>query len=62
MQLLAELHRGGRTVLVVTHDPRMARFATDVVFLLDGRIVGEAEYAQATEISSLEGQPSGTAD
>ena len=62
MQLLSELHRGGRTVLVVTHDPRMARFATDFVRLLDGRIVDEAEYAQATELSSLEGQPSATAD
>jgi len=62
MQLLSELHRSGRTVLVVTHDPRMARFATDFVRLLDGRIVDEAEYAQATELSGLEGHPSGTAD
>ena len=42
MQLLCELHRDGRTVMVVTHDPRMARFATDFVRLLDGRIVDEA--------------------
>ena len=36
MQMLADLHRDGRTVLVVTHDPRMTRFATHKIFLLDG--------------------------
>lgn len=44
MQLLAELHEGGRTVVVVTHDPRMANYATDMVYMLDGRCVSEAEY------------------
>jgi len=47
MHLLAELHGQGRTVLVVTHDPRMVRFATHKIFLLDGHIVSEAEYQQA---------------
>ena len=47
MQLLAELHAGGRTVVVVTHDPRMANYATDTVHMLDGRIVEESEYQAA---------------
>jgi putative ABC transport system ATP-binding protein len=47
MQLLSDLHRSGRTVLVVTHDPRMTRFATHKIFLLDGRVVSEAEYQSA---------------
>jgi putative ABC transport system ATP-binding protein len=47
MQLLSDLHREGRTVLVVSHDPRMTRFATHRIFLLDGRIVSEAEYQSA---------------
>jgi putative ABC transport system ATP-binding protein len=47
MQLLSDLHRSGRTVLVVTHDPRMTRFATHQIFLLDGRVVSEAEYQEA---------------
>jgi len=34
-------------VLVVTHDPRMTRFATHKVFLLDGKVVSEAEYQSA---------------
>ncbi len=48
MHLLAELHEQGRTVLVVTHDPRMTRFATHKIFLLDGKIVNEAEYQAAS--------------
>jgi len=47
MQLLSELHKNGRTVLVVTHDMRMMHFATDTLRLLDGRIVGEEEYNAA---------------
>ena len=47
MQLLSDLHRSGKTVLVVTHDARMTRFSTQNIFLLDGRIVSEAEYQSA---------------
>lgn len=49
MELLAELHKDGRSVLVVTHDPRMMSHATDVVRLLDGRIVNENEYTAAIQ-------------
>jgi len=48
MQLLSDLHRSGRTVLVVTHDPRMTRFATHKIFLLDGHVVTEEEYQSAS--------------
>jgi putative ABC transport system ATP-binding protein len=48
MQLLSELHRAGHTVLVVSHDQRIVRFATHKVFLLDGRIVEESEYQLAS--------------
>ena len=47
MHLLSELHKSGRTVLVVTHDPRMIRYATHRVFLLDGRTVSEEDYKKA---------------
>ncbi len=47
MQLLSQLHQQGRTVLVVTHDPRMKAFATRSVYLLDGRIVKEDVYDAA---------------
>jgi len=48
MQLLSDLHKSGRTVLVVTHDQRMLRFSTHTVFLLDGLAVSEKEYRSAS--------------
>jgi putative ABC transport system ATP-binding protein len=48
MQLLSDLHQSGRTVLVVTHDARMVRFATHKVFLLDGKVVSEDKYRTAS--------------
>jgi putative ABC transport system ATP-binding protein len=49
MHLLSELHQSGRTVLVVTHDPRMRRYATHMIYLLDGKIVDEAAYNAANQ-------------
>jgi putative ABC transport system ATP-binding protein len=51
MQLLSDLHKEGRTVMVVTHDPRMAQFATRIVHLLDGQVVPEGEYASAAALA-----------
>jgi len=48
MQLLSELHQSGRTVLVVSHDPRMVRFASHQIYLLDGRSVSEDQYRTAS--------------
>jgi putative ABC transport system ATP-binding protein len=52
MQLLADLNKKGKTIIVVTHDPRMHQFATNVVYLLDGRVVPENEYLLATEMKT----------
>jgi putative ABC transport system ATP-binding protein len=41
MDLLRELHRGGATICMVTHDPRYARYADRNIHLFDGRIVEE---------------------
>jgi ABC-type lipoprotein export system ATPase subunit len=49
MQLLAELREQGRTVIAVSHDPRITQFATETVRLIDGRVVNEAEYRSALE-------------
>jgi putative ABC transport system ATP-binding protein len=42
MELLRELHRGGATICMVTHDPRYAAHADRSVHLFDGRIVEES--------------------
>jgi putative ABC transport system ATP-binding protein len=41
MELLRELHRGGATICMVTHDPRYAKYADRNIHLFDGRIVEE---------------------
>jgi putative ABC transport system ATP-binding protein len=43
MELLRDLHRGGSTICMVTHDPRFARYAGRSVHLFDGRVVSEKE-------------------
>ena len=47
MELLRELHRAGSTIVMVTHDPRFARYAGRHVNLFDGRVVDESEAAAA---------------
>ncbi len=42
MELLGELHAGGATLVVVTHDPRYLREAQRSVYLFDGRLVPAA--------------------
>jgi len=41
MELLRNLHRAGSTIVMVTHDPRFARYAGRTVNLFDGRVVEE---------------------
>jgi putative ABC transport system ATP-binding protein len=41
MDLLQQLHKGGATICMVTHDPRYAAHADRSVELLDGRVVRE---------------------
>ncbi len=38
MELLAELHRKGRTIITVTHDSRVSGFADRIISLIDGRV------------------------
>src|ERR1700723_3524272 len=42
MDLMRELHRGGATIVMVTHDPRYARCADRSIHLFDGRVVEES--------------------
>jgi putative ABC transport system ATP-binding protein len=39
MELLAEINKTGNTVLFVTHNPELTRFATRVVYMHDGSII-----------------------
>ncbi len=43
MDLLRELHRGGATICMVTHDTRFSKHADRSIHLFDGRIVEEGQ-------------------
>jgi putative ABC transport system ATP-binding protein len=39
MELLSEIHKTGNTILFVTHNPELTRYATRVVYMHDGEII-----------------------
>ena len=47
MDLLRELHKGGATICIVTHDTRYAKYADRTIKLFDGRIVEESSELAA---------------
>ena len=47
MDLLRELHKGGATICMVTHDPRYARHADRTIELFDGRVLEEHAGAKS---------------
>lgn len=61
IQLLEELNSQKHTIILVTHDPSLLSIATDVIYMLDGHIVGEAEYKEnlTLKIHDQEGTPPG---
>jgi putative ABC transport system ATP-binding protein len=48
MELFDELHSGGNSVVLVTHEPDIAEHAWRRITLRDGRIVSDAPTARAT--------------
>lgn len=45
MSLLALLNKGGKTVIIITHDPAVAAFASRIVTISDGRIASDERSA-----------------
>ncbi len=56
MELLRELHQGGATICMVTHDPRYARHADRAIHLFDGQVVRDeaTSAAKALEDAGFE--------
>jgi putative ABC transport system ATP-binding protein len=50
MELLRELHRGGATICMVTHDPRYSAHADREIHLFDGRVVEERRGTTTTAV------------
>jgi putative ABC transport system ATP-binding protein len=57
MALIQELNREGATIVVVTHEPDVARFATRVVRFRDGHVVGDARQKPANAATELAEMP-----
>jgi putative ABC transport system ATP-binding protein len=46
MDILDELNVEGMTIMLVTHDPKVAARANRVLYMLDGRIIGDREQGR----------------
>lgn len=55
LRLLTDLHRTGRTIVLITHDPDVAQAAERVVRLLDGRVAGGSPPATPGSVATLAG-------
>jgi putative ABC transport system ATP-binding protein len=45
MEIFSDIHRQGNTVILVTHNPELTRFANRVIYMQDGRIIGDEQTA-----------------
>lgn len=45
MELLSEIHASGNTILMVTHNPELTRYANRVVYMHDGAIIHDEKSA-----------------
>src|SRR3990167_2794003 len=45
MELMADIHRQGNTILLVTHNPELTRYANRVIYMHDGQIIGDEPTA-----------------
>jgi len=50
MELLSEIHKSGNTILFVTHNPELTRYASRVVYMRDGAIIQD-EMSRVGEIA-----------
>jgi putative ABC transport system ATP-binding protein len=46
MDLLADINRSGTTILLVTHDAKVAARTDRVLFMIDGRIVSQKKLGK----------------
>ena len=57
MALFQELNREGTTVVIVTHDPDVARFASRLVRFRDGRVLSDRQQRPVDAVVELAASP-----
>jgi putative ABC transport system ATP-binding protein len=57
MALFSDLHRQGRTIVLVTHEPDIARHAERTIHLKDGQVVWESRPEEVTVGAVTGGRP-----
>jgi putative ABC transport system ATP-binding protein len=45
MELFSDIHRQGNTIILVTHNPELTRYANRVIYMHDGMIIGDEKTA-----------------
>ncbi|MBI5427458.1 MAG: ABC transporter ATP-binding protein [Nitrospinae bacterium] len=55
MRILDQLNREGRTIVIITHDPKVAQHGRRTISLMDGRILEDRRHESVTQ---FEGSPS----
>ncbi|MBE3599299.1 MAG: ABC transporter ATP-binding protein [Limnochordaceae bacterium] len=53
MQILRDLNEHGMTIVVVTHNPEVARYGRRLILLRDGRVVGDHDVASASSVDTI---------
>jgi putative ABC transport system ATP-binding protein len=59
MDLLADINRSGTTIMLVTHNAKVAARTERVLFMLDGRIVSERRLGKYTGNGKLRAREEG---
>lgn len=60
MDLLRDIHRGGNTIIMVTHNPDLTAYASRVVYMRDGHIHQDVELKEheIANVAKLHNSPS----
>jgi len=53
MKLLQELHNDGHTIIIVTHDMNVAKYADRIIEIKDGVIIGDKKSNNIQKVTSL---------
>lgn len=53
MRILKQIHMAGTTIMLVTHDPKIAAKTERILFMSDGMLVGELSLGRYTDENAL---------